>query len=218
MPNPPTIATLRGRTPILIPDFDQPFLHNRNVTGLSAISTLDSDDNISEIQAENVYGTILSASATVTIGGTTVANDTVTLRVLPCSATAPVGKGLSLTVIVGSSPTTTTVATQLALAINANPAFAAILKATSAAAVVTVTAVRGGLLGNSIAIATAVTGTTTATASAANLSGGTGNIATPLEAMVIQQGKSTYALYPLRPIVLTPALLAALQTSQLFVI
>lgn len=217
MPNPPTIATFRARTPHLLPDFDLPYIHPR-VNGGSAISVLDLDDNISEIQAEGGFGALANASATVTSGGSPAQNDTITLQILPCSATIPVGKGLSLTIVVGAGPTTTTVATALAAAINTNPAFARIVKATSAAAVVTVTAVNPGLLGNAIAIVASKTGTGTITASAAQLSGGTGTLITPLEDVVTVVGRSTFALIAMQPRNVSQSIIDGLKTSMLFVV
>lgn len=217
MPNPPTIATLRARTPHLLPDFDTPFIHPR-VNGGSAISVLDLDDNISEIQGENIYGTLAAASGTVTIGGSPTQGDVITLQVLPCSATIPAGKGISLSITVGAGPTTTTVATALAAAINANPAFARIIDATSAAAVVTLTAINPGLLGNSIAIVVSKVGTSTVTASGANLTGATGTLVTPLEDVVVTVGKSTLNLIALRPINASRSLIDSIKNSMLFVV
>lgn len=218
MPNPPGISTFRPRTATLIPDFDTPFVHSRVTPGLSSVATLDYDDNISKIQAETIFGTLAFATGTVTIGGVPAPGDTITLQVLPCSTTIPAGKGLSLTIVVGAAPTPTTVAVALAAAINSNAAFARIVDAFSAAAVVTLDAVNPGLLGNNIAVVVSKTGAVTVTASGANLAGATGTLITPLEDVVVANGRSTTALFALRPISAPLSLINQLKTSMLFVV
>lgn len=112
----------------------------------------------------------VKASGTVTIGGTPA-----NLQVY----TATIG-GVAITYTATGVDTNITIAAGLAAAINASTT-ASILApftgviATSAAAVVTITARYAGVDGNAITLTSAATGTGTATASAGTLTAGTGN-------------------------------------------
>jgi len=121
----------------------------------------------SEVTVQRSDTDPVAASATLTLVSA-IATDAITIGTITMTAT--------------SSPTLTTDweidgaddtadAASLAAAINANPTLSKVVVATSAAGVVTVTALQKGLVGNQIPISSA---DATITASGAFLTGGTG--------------------------------------------
>ena len=155
-------------------------------------------------------GTVgLKATGTVTVGGTVAEGDVITVTV----------KGKSVNYALTSGDTTTTLtAVSLAAAINADPEISKYVFATSSGAVVTLSAVKPGLIGNAVTLTSSSTGTTTATAGAATLASGTGNLITPLEDFSISINGVMLKFRQGRPVIATTDLRLAVAAANVAVI
>lgn len=179
-----------NRTPIVGTDFGNPFLHGR---------VLDNEKDV-DFLAEQAAA---SATATVTV---TVAGSAA--DVLRCTIA-----GVVVDTTVPATPTTTTVAAAVATQINATAALNGKVAASSAVAIVTITAVTPGLGGNFLSLVVATqSGTVAGTASGALFTGGT-KLITPLDNFSIVIGKATIALRQGHPILASDAMVAAIVAS-----
>lgn len=212
MANPPTASVTPARTPTLVPDSDTPFMHGR---------TLDLDDNLSEIQNEPIYGALVRASLAVTVTAAGAQNDVVRLTFGLGGGVPVAGMGsFVVSAVVPATPTTISVAAAIRDAINNSPALNEVVVATSAVAVVTVSALHPGLIGNAIRLLVTEVGTATTDIDgvATALANGTGNIAYPLENFVVQVGKTTVAMMAGRPIKLEQNMRSVLATCGRLVV
>lgn len=123
----------------------------------------------SQVSVQRSDSNPVAATAVLTLASA-IATNTVTIGTITMTATSTPTTDLHWE-IDGASDTLD--AASLTAAINANPTLSKVVVASSAGAVVTVTALQKGLVGNQIPIATAG-GTITITDSAAFLTGGTG--------------------------------------------
>lgn len=181
-----------NRTPIMGVDFDIPVLHGSG-------KNLDLDLNSGMV----TEFTPLNATGTVTVTNAGAQNDVLRVTIA----------GINVDTTVGATPTTTTVAAQVAAAINATAALFDKVVATSAAAIVTITATDAGFGGNGVTLAASnVSGTVAATASGTVLAGGT-QLITPLDNFSIAIGRQTIQLRSGHPILATPAIASAIIAS-----
>ena len=165
-----------GRGANLLPNFDPV-----EVASGGKPSVMASVDDLTDVGS--ILATAICGKGTITV--TTAGN-------AADSAVLTLGGFVSTFVSPGGS--TTAIATALAAHINRSYPH---VRATSATNVVTVVAAYPGILGN-FAFTSVETGTIDLTAVA--LSGGTGEIITPLEHIVVQVGKQTFDLRPGRTI------------------
>lgn len=116
-------------------------------------------------------GNALAASQTATFSGAATANDTVTINGVVLTAVANVATPTNNQFRVGTDATTA--AANLAAAVNASTtdALSGVVKASSLAAVCTVTCLIPGVIGNSLAISKSSTAITLGGATLANGSG-----------------------------------------------
>jgi hypothetical protein len=190
MPSVNNISATPNQTPLLTPNFDQAVVNGR---------TLGLSDEVDIL----VLGDGVRAAGTFTVGTAGSQNDIlrVTIRGVPVEAVVP------------GSPTTTNVAAALAAAINKKAELAGVVSATSAAAVVTVTAAVPGTSGNKLTLALGTSSGTTAASVSAQMTGGTGTIITPLETITVQVGINTVALKPNRPVLASQGVFDAIVAS-----
>lgn len=190
MPSVNGISATPNQTPTLIPNFDAPTVAGK---------TLGLSDEIDVL----VLGNGVRAAGTFTVGTAGSQNDIlrVTIRGVPVEAVVP------------ATPSTTNVAAALAAAINAKADLAGVVSATSAAAIVTVTAAVPGTSGNKLTLALGTSTGTTAASVSQQMTGGTGLLITPLEHITVQVGINTVALKPNRPVVASQAVFDAIVAS-----
>lgn len=181
---------MQVQTPTLIPNFDSPTVAGR---------TLGLSDEVDVL----VLGDGVRAAGTFTVGTAGSQNDVLRVTI----------RGVLVEAIVPGSPTTTNVAAALAAAINKKAELAGVVSATSAAAVVTVTAAIPGTSGNKLTLALGTSSGTVAASVSAQMTGGTGLLITPLEHITVQVGINTIALKPGRPVVASQAVFDAVVAS-----
>lgn len=179
-----------NRTPIVGTDFGNPFQHGK------VLDNEKDSDFLTEQAAASATATV-----TVTVAGTAGDLLRCTIAGVVVDTAAPAG------------PSTTNVAAAVAAAINGTAALNQKVIATSAVAVVTLTAIAPGLGGNFISLVVATqSGTVAGTASGALFTGGT-KIITPLDNFSIVIGKSTIALRQGHPILASDAMATAIAAS-----
>ena len=146
-----------GRNPMLLPNMDYTLMLNG---GQSTVSTQQYLDQFPRGQA----------SGTATIGGTVTEDDELTITLA----------GHASNYTAGASDTVDTEAAGLADAINSNSNVNQLVVATSSGAVVTIKAINGGPVGNSITFTVSKSGgateTITASPTTGLLAGGTGAV------------------------------------------
>lgn len=190
MPSINGISATPNPAPTLIPNFDAPTVAGR---------TLGLADEVDVL----VLGNGVRAAGTFTVGTAGSQNDVLRVTI----------RGVLVEAIVPGTPSTTNVAAALAAAINAKPDLAGVVSATSAAAVVTVTAAVPGTAGNKLTLALGTSSGTTAASVSQQMTGGTGTIITPLEHITVQVGINTVALKPNRPVLASQAVFDAIVAS-----
>lgn len=190
MPSVNNISATPNQTPTLIPNFDTPVVAGR---------TLGLDDEVEVL----ILGDGVRAAGTFTVGTAGSQDDILRVTI----------RGVLVEAVVPATPTTTTVAAALAAAINKNAYLAGVVSATSAAAIVTVTAAVPGTSGNKLLLALGTSTGTVAASVSAQMANGAGSLITPLEHITVQVGINTVALKPNRPVLASQAVFDAIVAS-----
>lgn len=135
-----------------------------NILTLSGLYTGTEGDSIRGVISPGSNSTAVAATGTITLSGTVTAADTITATIATIATV--------YTAVAGD--TLNSAAVGLAAKINANASVNTKVVATVNGAVITITALNKGTVGNSVGLTTSKTGTVVSTASGANLTLGAG--------------------------------------------